>query len=251
MQTHPFVLSGGGARGFAHLGAVKSLEEHGIQPGAISGSSAGAIAGAFLACGFTPDEIMAMFVGKMKMNLLSWNSSKMGFVSMKNIRDFLLKNLRCSTFENLRTPLFVAATNFVNGRQKIFSEGNLIDAVVAASSVPVMFPPVFIDDIPYVDGGLSNDLPIEPFDHRRSETVCSYVNPVSEFTPKKSILEVMDRAWHLSFREMVDRSSEGCYLYIEPPALCKYGMWEVNHMGEIFEVGYEYTAQLLRGDANS
>jgi NTE family protein len=245
MLTKPFVLSGGGTRGFAHLGVVKALAEHGIRPSAIAGTSAGAIAGAFLANGFSPDEIREMFVGKVNLKMLSWNSFHMGLVSMKNIRDFLQKNLRYTKFEELKVPLFVTATNFVNGRQKVFSEGDLIDAIVAASSVPVLFPPVVIDDIPYVDGGLSNDLPIEPFSKQRGDSVCVYVNPVKEFTPKKSMLEVLDRAWHLSFREMVNRSSDGCFLYIEPLELHHYGLFDVGKLPEIFDIGYSFTNELM------
>jgi NTE family protein len=245
MQTNPLVLSGGGARGFAHLGVVKALTAHGIHPEAVSGTSAGAIAGAFLACGFSPDEIIEMFVGKMKLSMLSWNSSPMGLASMKKIREFLLKNLRCKSFEDLHFPLYIAATNFVNGRQHIFSKGNLIDPLVASMSVPALFPPVVIGDIPYVDGGLSSNLPVEPFCNGREKLICVYVNPQKEYAPQAHMLEVLDRTWHLSFREMVNRSAEGCYLYIEPPNLCKYGMFDISRMVEIFDVGYQYTSEYL------
>jgi NTE family protein len=245
MQAYPIVLSGGGARGIAHLGAVKALAEHGFQPEAVSGTSAGAIAGAFLACGFSPDEIMEMFVGKVKLSMLSWNSSPMGLASMKKVREFLLKNLRCTRFEDLHFPLYIAATNFVNGRQHIFSKGNLIDPLVASSSVPALFPPVVIGNIPYVDGGLSSNLPVEPFCNGRENLICIYVNPPKDYAPQAHMLEVLDRTWHLSFREMVKRSAEGCYLYIEPPGLCKYGMFDTNRMPEIFDIGYQYTTEYL------
>ena len=245
MEQRPFVLSGGGTRGFAHLGVVKALEEHGLSPSALSGTSAGAMAGAFLANGFTPDEVMEMFVGKVGYKMLSWNSFHMGLVSMKHIVEFLDKNLRYKTFGELRFPLYITATNFLDGRQRIFSEGDLIEAVVASCSVPVVFPPVFIDGVPYVDGGLSNDLPVEPFAGRKHETVCIYVNPVREFVPKKGLMDVLDRAWHLSFREMVTRSAEGCYLYIEPFPLHCFSMYDINKLSEIFELGYHFTRKLI------
>lgn len=246
MITKPFVLSGGGARGFAHLGVVKALEEYGIYPSAISGVSAGAIAGAFLADGFTPDEIITMFAGKIKLSMFTWNSFRMGLVSMKRIREFIRQNLRSSRFEDLRIPLHIAATNFLDGRQKFFSSGDLIQAIEASSSIPVVFPPVFIGDIPYVDGGLSNTLPIEPFTHLKSETVCVNVNPVKDFAPKIGVMETLDRAWHLSFREMVTRSCEGCYLFIEPQPLHQFGMFDVQKITDIFNTGYLYTKEMLQ-----
>ena len=85
------MLSGGGCRGFAHLGAVKALQECGIYPAEISGTSSGAVAGAFLANGFLPDEIKDIFIEKLKLNILSRNEFKLRLISMKNIRIFLQK----------------------------------------------------------------------------------------------------------------------------------------------------------------
>ena len=76
MLKKSFVLSGGGCRGFAHLGILKALQEHNIYPSEIAGTSAGAIAGAFLASGFTPDEIKDMFIAKLKPNMIVWNGFK-------------------------------------------------------------------------------------------------------------------------------------------------------------------------------
>ncbi|MBI3235358.1 MAG: patatin-like phospholipase family protein [Bacteroidetes bacterium] len=240
----PFVLSGGGARGFAHLGVIKALEEQHIVPSEISGTSAGAVVGAFIASGYTVEEIKEMFIGKLKFNLLAWNSFHLGLISMKKISEFIEKNLPYKTFDQLKMPLYITATNFINGRQHIFTEGKLIDAITAASAIPAIFPPVYINDVPYVDGGLANNLPIEPFENRRSEMVCVYVNPIKDFNPKESILEVMDRAVHLSFREIISRSAAGSYLYIEPQDLQKFGMFEVNKLAEMYTIGYEYTKGL-------
>ena len=246
MLNKSFVLSGGGVRAFAHLGAVKALQEQGIHPSGIAGTSAGAIAGAFLADGFTPDEIKEMFNGKSRSQILAWNSLRTGFISNRKLRSFLQKNLRHSKFEDLQIPFYATATNFVDGRQTIFSEGILIDAILAACSIPVLFPPVFIGGIPYVDGGLSNNLPVEPFINKKNETVCIYVNPVKLFKQKESITEIMDRALHLSFREMVGRSSAGCFLYIEPEPLKQFNLFDFHKSPEIFDIGYNYTKEILK-----
>lgn len=240
-----FVLSGGGCRGFAHLGVVKALQEHDIFPGAIAGTSAGAIAGAFLADGFTPDEIREMFIGQLKLNMFPLNLFKPGLISMKNIREFLQKNLRHTTFEELSIPFYVTATNFIDGRQTIFHEGDIIDKIIAASSIPVLFPPVPIDNIPYVDGGLSNNLPVEPFSDKKNEIISIYANPIKAFNPKESTMEMLDRAVHLSFRKIVSHSSTGCYLYIEPEELSSFGLFDIHKLPAIFEIGYRFTKELL------
>jgi NTE family protein len=111
-----------------------------------------------------------------------------------------------------------------------------------------LFPPVIINSVPYVDGGLSNNLPVEPFNDRRDEVICVHVNPIKLFNPKESVLEVMDRAWHLSFRNMVNRSSDGCYLSIEPTELDIYGLFDFHKSAEIFDVGYMFTKELLQNN---
>lgn len=246
MQKKPFVLSGGGCRGFAHLGAVKAFEEQDIYPSEISGTSAGAIAGAFLASGFTPDEIKDLFVGKLKLNMLAWNGFKMGMVSMKKIAAFLRKNMRYKNMEDLPIPFYATATNFVNGLQTVFHKGDIIEIITAASSMPIIFPPVFIDGIPFVDGGLSNNLPFEPFISKKDEVISIYVNPIKLFSPDERAMEIVDRTLHLIHREMIGRAAAGSFLYIEPPELNGYGLFDIHKIPDIFEIGYRFTKELLK-----
>ncbi len=241
-----FVLSGGGCRGFAHLGVVKALKEHSIIPCEIAGTSAGAIAGTFLADGFAPDEIKELFLSQLKLSMFPLNWFKPGLISMKNIREFLEKNLTHTKFEQLQIPFYVTATNFINGVQTTFKEGELVNAVIAASSIPVLFPPVLINGIPYLDGGLSNNLPVEPFSDRKKDVVCVYVNPIKPFKSDEGSFEVLDRSIHLSFRPIVRKSSEGCYLYIEPENLYNYGLFDIHKLSEIFDVGYNSTKSILQ-----
>jgi NTE family protein len=240
-----FVLSGGGCRGFAHLGVVKALQEHNIYPSAISGTSAGAIAGAFIANGFTPDEVMEMFYNKFKLNPFALHGFRLGLISIKTIRDFLQKNLRVTRFEELSMPFYVTATNFIDGSQTVFTKGNIVDAVIASSSIPVVFPALLIDGVPYVDGGVSNNLPVEPFADNKTEVIAVYVDPTKPFNPKGSISETMDRAIHLSFRKTVNSSSAGCYMHIEPPELNKFGLFDIHKATDIFNIGYSYANEFI------
>ena len=246
MQKNPFVLSGGGCRASAHLGALKAFQEQNIYPSEIAGTSAGAIAGAFLASGFTPDEIKDLFVGNLKMNILAWNGFKLGMVSMKNIASFLKKNMRYKNIEDLPIPFYPTATNFVNGLQTVFYKGDIVEIITAASSIPILFPPIFIDGVPFVDGGLSNNLPVEPFIDQKEQVISIYVNPIKIFSPEEKPMEVMDRTLHLIHREMISRSAAGCYLYIEPPELTKFGLFDIHKIEDMFEIGYRFTKKLLK-----
>lgn len=245
MLKKPIVLSGGGARGFAHVGVVKALNEHGVFPSAISGTSAGAIAGAFLANGYTPDEIVEMLSGKLTRKLLSWNSLQKGLISFDRLAEFLEANLRYKTFEELPIPLYVTVTSFIDGRQKVISTGPIMDAVRASCAIPAVFPIVHLHGKPFVDGGLANNLPVEPFILRKKDVICVHVNPIRDLSEKTGLFDTIERAFHLSFAELVRQSAHGCLMMIEPRELATYSMFDLKRSGEIIEVGYRYGIEFL------
>ena len=245
MEQRPFVLSGGGARGIAHLGVLQAFAEAGIVPSAISGTSAGAVIGAFIACGLSSKEVTDLFREEWKLHRMRWKLLRGELLSQRRIGDFLQAHLPCKRFEDLKFPLFVSATDLERGGQRIFSSGDLIPALLAACAVPVIFPPVKIEGTSYVDGGLSNNLPIEPFQDRKQDVVAVYVNPLPPFNSQRSFRRTMDRTFHLSFRELVMRSAKGCYLYLEPPELARFGMFDLSRAAEIQRSGYVYARAVL------
>lgn len=244
MQTVPFVLSGGGVRGAAHLGVLRAFAERGILPGAISGTSAGALVGAMIADGRTPGEAMGLVRAEMKRS----NFIRRPALASKRIEAFLAKTLRHQRFEELPIPLFVSATDLEKGGQRIFHTGDLVPALMASCAIPVVFPPVMVDGTYYVDGGISNNLPVEPFLGELDRVVCVHVNPLPPFVPgRRSMLRTMDRIWHLNFREMVVRSARGCRLFVEPPELSRFNMFELGKLDAIGEIGYNWALQLIDG----
>jgi NTE family protein len=245
MIKRPFVLSGGGARGFAHLGVVKALQERDIFPSAISGTSAGAIAGAFLANGFTPDETSEILAGKLTRKMIGWNSLSLGFMSFKRVGEYIEKNLRYKTFEELPIPLFITATSFVDGRQKIFQKGSIIDALTASCAIPAIFPAFEIENIPYVDGGLANNLPIEPFNLHKKDIIAIHVNPIWDLNEKRGLRAIIERAFNLSFVGTVRQSARHCHMFIEPRDLIKFSLFDLNKADQIIKVGYEYGVNYL------
>jgi NTE family protein len=247
MKQRLFVLSGGGARGFAHVGVAQALKEAGIVPAAVSGTSAGAIIGAFLADGFDPQEIREIFIKQIRLTaMVTWNSLRLGLFSLEHMGDFMRKNLRHTHFEKMPMPFFVTATDCLKGTANVFQEGKVIPAVLAACSIPGIFKPVTIGTVPYADGGLINNLPVDPFSDRKNEVIAVHVNPISPYNPKSSIAAVLDRAMHLSLRGNVLRSAEGCELFIEPPPLAAYGLFDAHKLKEIYQHGYDFTRDLMQ-----
>jgi NTE family protein len=128
------VLSGGGARGIAHLGVLKALEEIGVKPDVISGTSAGAIVGSFYASGHKPEEILDIVLNTTLFSSLRPALGR-GFLRMDRAELIYKKHLAPATFENLKTPLYISATNIINGEAVYFNEGDLILPIMAASSI--------------------------------------------------------------------------------------------------------------------
>lgn len=245
MERAPFVLSGGGARGFAHLGVLEACAEAGITPSAISGTSAGALLGAFIAGGLAPEAVLELIRAQVPEVFNRWRILRGDRLSQQRLHDFLEAFLPTKRFEQLGIPFFVSATDFTTGRQRIFSSGDLVPPLLAASAVPMIFPAVEINSVPYVDGGLSNNLPIEPFDDRRGEVIAVYVNPLSPLDGRIGFWDTFDRTVHLSFREMVARSAQGCRLLIEPPDLAAFSAFDLHDADLIRAIGFAHAKQVL------
>jgi len=134
-------LSGGGIKGLCHAGVLKALEEQGIKPGILSGVSAGAIVGALYADGYTPDEIAKLFEDISFRQMTKFRIPDGGLFRIDAFENFMFRNLRAKTFEELNIPLRIVATNLDKGQSVVFEKGNLIDPIVASCSVPVLFIP--------------------------------------------------------------------------------------------------------------
>jgi NTE family protein len=243
----PFVLSGGGARGFAHLGAIKALKEQDYEPSAIAGVSAGALVGAFIAGGMDPEDVRALFIDQIKLSkMLRWNFLKQGLFTMDQLDSFMQKNLPFTQFEQLPIPFKVSVTDFNNGLQTVFESGPIIPAVLASCSIPAIFPPFTIGAGVYVDGGLVDNMPVSLFVQELDDVIAMHVNPVPPHQAKDSLARIIDRAWHLSTRAGILDAAKQVHLFIEPPELGTFGMFDANKLPEIYQHGYDYTHQLLQ-----
>lgn len=240
------VLSGGAARGIAHLGILKALAEAGLKADIISGVSAGAIAGVLYADGFEPEEILELYTRKSIFEFMKMTVPKTGLFKPAGLRETLVKNLRSSRFEQLRIPLIVAATNLLAGKSEYFSHGELIDPILASASIPVLFEPVVIGNIPYIDGGVMNNMPVEPLLGRCEMLIGAYINPTGSIPELKGIMHIAERAFHLAIDNEIRNKQSLFNLYIEPAEIIGFDLFNLRRAPELFRLGYEKTRQLLR-----
>ena len=239
------VLSGGGTRGFAHVGALKAMNEAGIFPNIISGTSAGAITGSLYADGNNPEDIMKMFSEKKLFSYLEIVYPKKGLLKMNGLTKIVSKNLKARTFEELSIPLIVNATNLNDGICKYFNSGDLLKPTLASATVPVIFSPIKIHDKSFVDGGVLNNFPIEPIEKLCNFLIGIHVNPFGYLEEFNSIISIAERSFHLSFSTHLDKKIKKCDIFIEPIGLDKYKLLDISKINEIYELGYKETERIL------
>lgn len=244
-----YVLSGGAARGFAHLGVLKALEEKNIKPDIISGVSAGAIVGAFYANGFSPDQILKIFSGRKVFDLMRITIPRRGIFNIDGLVTIIRDNLKAKTFSELQTPMIITMTDFEKGRVEYVNSGNLVDAVIASSSIPVLFETKEINNTPYVDGGIVDNLPVKPIEKKCKKLIGVHVNPIGSYKNNGGIAKIAERAFHLAIAHEIHLKESLFDLFIEPNKLQKTGYLDVRKGKEIFNIGYTYATQYLKNNS--
>lgn len=241
-----YALSGGGAKGFAHLGALKGLESAGLKPDVIVGTSAGALAGVFYADGYSPEEIADMFKGLEFRQFAEFTRPRAGFFKSAGLRSFIKNNLRAKSFEDLKMPFITVATDWNRARTVTFSKGRLlVDAVVASCSVPVIFYPQLINDTLYVDGGLLKNFPVSVI--RKNTRYIVGVNVSLMIPPhvKSNVKNMAERTFSIMSNSNTLLDRKLCDILIEAKGVEKYSLFDLNHIDLISEIGYQSALEKL------
>ena len=162
-QNRPIValvLGSGGARGYAHIGVIKVLEQQGIHPDFIVGTSAGSIVGSIYASGKTADELRDIALNMKANDVRDVKLDMKGFFDGKKVENYVNQQVNNTPLELLKTPMYVVATELKEGKKVVFNYGNTGQAVRASVSIPSMFVPTKIGQDEYVDGGLVSPVPV-------------------------------------------------------------------------------------------
>ena len=154
-------LGGGGIKGVAHLGAIRKLEEEGFTIKAISGTSAGSIVGALYACGYSVDEIMEIFNSIDQSQMFGHEQNdRVSILGIRGLKTLLSTLLGSSTFQDTKIPFACTAVDINTSKEIVIKEGPLLQAMVASSAVPGVFPPVQAGEFLLVDGGVLDPVPV-------------------------------------------------------------------------------------------
>jgi len=233
------VLSGGGARGIAHIGVIDALRSNGLEPYAIAGSSSGAIIGALAAAGHSTETMLEFFQKASPFRLSVVTVRKAGILDTAKVVASFREYFPEDSFEALKIRLFLTATDIINARLTIFESGPLIPAILASCSMPLVFTPTEIDGRWYVDGGVINNFPIEPLRGRCDVVVGHYASPLRSVQQSdlSGSLAVSERAFDVAMHATSRPKFHECDVMVRCPELSRYGLFDTKHHREIFEAG--------------
>ena len=245
MKKIGIALSGGGSRGIVHIGILKALDDAGIKISMVTGTSAGAIVGALFCAGYSPDNIMEIVKETKLIKYVRPAISFSGLLKLETLISVFKKYLKNNSFEALNTPLVVAATNVKKGINTFLYDGPLIQSVLASCAVPVIFEPIKLNGETYIDGGILNNLPVEPLIGHCDIILGSNCNPISENYEPGNMRSLIERSLLMAIYVNTFSKKGLCDLFLEPEGLKRYGGFDFSKADEIYTIGYEYGKSII------
>lgn len=241
MSTHGTIglaLSGGAARGFAHIGVIKTLEENGIKIDYVAGTSAGSIVGALYCGGYGWQKILEVAESLKWSELVSPTFSGMGLISTKKLEGFIGELLGEVDFEELEIPFRAVAVDISRGEEVLIASGSVPKAVRASSSLPGIFEPVTEEDLVLVDGGVINNLPSEVAREMGADTVIG-IDLNAHRPDKRKPVNLFDVTLR-SFAMLLDCTSaqgrEDADILVQPD-LADFSYHDLSRASELVERG--------------
>src|SRR5271165_5039913 len=216
--TLGLALGGGFARGLAHIGVLRVLEQENIPVDYVAGTSVGAIIGAAYCGGITAAELEEMARTVRFGDFARWTLSRYGFCSSDRMVRFFERTLKKHTFEDLTIPLAITATEFRTGEAAVFTKGALADPIRASCAYPGMFLPVEIDGRSYIDGMLAYAVPTTPLRKMGADRVIGiYLSAHwSNARPPRHVFEVIGQCFSIAQSKLSESWMKDADLVLEP-----------------------------------
>ncbi|MDE5902876.1 MAG: patatin-like phospholipase family protein [Muribaculaceae bacterium] len=239
-------FSGGGAKGFTHIGAMMAFETFGMKPDIVSGVSAGSIACTLYAAGLSPNDMMACFEEYDSFGAFAEVTlPKSGFFKMDRFAKLLDSWLPVKNLEELTIPTVVCATDIDAGKSVGWSKGEIVPRVIASCSIPIIFHPVRINGVNYVDGGVLRNLPAWAI--RKHCRILYGLNcaPLDrDYHYKGSLLDITMRTYSLMSKSNTLQDLELCDYVVRSPGT-RFGTFDLSALREAVRVGYDATCRVI------
>lgn len=239
------VLSGGGTRGFAHLGLIAALHEKGIKPDVIAGTSAGALVGAFIASGKSPNEILKIFKNGRFFKYTKLHIPVDGMLKLDGLKEVIQQEIGVKNIEDLKIPFFITISNLNKGIVEYRNSGPLGETVLASSSIPILFSPVKLNNQLYVDGGVMDNIPLKPIEEDCEQIIVCNISPINPRDKIKNLVQITSRTFYMRINANKSEIAKHATLFIEPEGIDKYEILSISHADELFELGYKSAMKAL------
>lgn len=235
------VLSGGGIRGMAHIGLLKAMQERGLEASEIAGTSVGALIGALYANGNSIAEMLQFFKETPLFQYGFLTIRKPGLIDTAKYAGVFRNYFKEDSFESLSKPLYVVATDLLNGKEKVFNQGQLILPLLASAALTPVFSPVELGNILYADGGIMNNFPKEYLDEKCDVLIGSNVSINSGLEKKdlRNSLQLMGRITGLMIYASCRAKINQCDVLIEAQELERIGMLDKKEIDKAYTIGYD------------
>lgn len=240
-------LSGGGALGFAHIGAIQALEDAGIKPTMISGNSMGSVVGVLYASGLKPAQLLEMIrveKGYRIKTIMDIRANpRGGFIKHDQLRAVLDKYIPYNSFDSLPIKLYVCCVDIRKAEIKYIGDGNFLkDYVIASSSLPLVYEYCVVEGVEYVDGGVKNNFPVEPLVQAKCDKIIG-INVIN-FTPYDTTIKADDlvpNIYAIMDEAINENRYKQCDFYIPIKGLntYKYNLFSYKNYLEIYQLGYD------------
>src|ERR1700685_33420 len=231
-------LGGGFARGIAHIGVLKVLEEESIPVSVVTGTSVGALIGAAYCSGLCCEELEHVAHSVRFTTFARWTLSRYGFASNDRMVSFLARTLKVKTFEELRIPLGVSATDFNTGEGVVFHSGSIIDPVLASCAYPGMFLPVEIRGQYLIDGMLSHPVPTRPLREMGADRVLAVhlKGTWANGGAPRHLFDVIGQSFAIAQDAMSSLWKQSADLVVEP-AVAGFGYDDFKRADDLIHAG--------------
>ena len=252
------LLGGGGSRGAVGVGLYKALVELGIQPNFIVSSSIGAVTGAFIAAGMSPAELESHWKSLRTSDVIGsrWQFLRLlvgasSAFTNASLRNLLRSVLPVRSFSELRIPLAIATTDLETGETVVLTEGDLIDAILASTALPGLFPPIAWRGRRLVDGGLSNNVPIDLAIERGADQIIGMLCGCTRGLPARAnFVTVLGQSFSLAlnarYRCDAQMYKPQAQLHILAPCFdTTLDLLDFDHAATLIQPAYEYALEHL------
>ena len=231
-------LGSGSARGMAHIGVIKALEENSINIDMVSGSSAGALIGGLYCSGIKPDMIRKLAVQIDKKLWMDFSVPRRGIVKGDKIEEILKIITGNKNIENLDKELSIVATDLYNAKEIVFTSGPIYRAIRASISIPGFFEPVEHDGILLVDGGVVDRIPISVLKDNGADIVIAVDVGFSDYNSRVfHLLDIMQQSIDVMAKRILEADKIYADVILEP-TLSHIDSSEFERVEECAEIGY-------------